>query len=171
MELELFKTLVALTEAKAETKEPVKVAKEPELKVEPKSDDAMSTVDSSASKYFFRPKFDSYGVLVQTDNVEARREAKRIYSLLGAEQERHQVFGISQASAHEFKRTAKLLGISTDGEVTLDRVKRAGFTLAGRIGTKRLMKRGDFLVVLSGPHDDKTEAAFYTVKPQEKEDA
>ena len=88
-----------------------------------------------------------------------------MYAIFGREHERAAVYGVTSASEREFKRAGRALGISTDGEVTLERVKRAGFTLVGRIGIKRLMKRGDFVVSLVGPNDDAAPITFYTAKP------
>jgi hypothetical protein len=170
MELELLQSLVMITEAKADPK-PVKIAKEVAIEPEPVPDEEGKDTSFAPEKtaFFFRPKFDSYGMLEQTDDMDARREAKRIYTMLGREHERATVYSITSSSEREFKRVAKMLGISTDGEVTLERVKRAGFTLAGRIGAKRLMKRGDFIVSLVGPSDDHAPITFYTTKPAEKE--
>lgn len=166
MELELLKSLVVLTEAKDEAKPKAKVAKEPEL---PADDAATAPPDTGLAPdktaFFFRPKFDIYGNLEQTEDQELRRETKRVYSIFGREHERGAVYGVTSASEREFKRAARALGISTDGEVTLERVKRAGFTTAGRIGVKRLMKRGDFVVSLVGPTDDAATITFYTAKP------
>lgn len=170
MELELLKSLVVLTEAKSEAK-PVKVAKEVAIEPEavPNEDGKDTSFAPEKTSFFFRPKFDSYGMLEQTDNMDVRREAKRVYTMLGQEHERAVVYAISNSAEREFKRVARMLGISTDGEVTLERVKRAGFTLAGRIGAKRLMKRGDFIVSLVGPSDDHAPITFYTAKPAAKE--
>lgn len=172
MELELFKSLVLITEAKAEPK--AKIAKEPTIEVDPKADSAPEAKDGLASDktaFIFRPKFDQYGNLEQTEDQALRREMKRVYSMFGREHERSAVYGVTSGSEREFKRLARMLGISTDGEVTLERVKRAGFTLAGRIGAKRLMKRGEFVVSLVGPSDDAAPISFYTAKPAEKEAA
>lgn len=168
MELELLKSLIQLNEAKEEKAAP-KVAKEPEIAPEEPADKSGDTnLAPEKTAFFFRPKFDIYSMLEQTDSPEVVREAKRVYSIFGREHERGVCFGISQGSEREFKRVARMLGISTDGEVTLERVKRAGFTLAGRIGTKRLMKRGDFLVSLVGPSDEQVSITFYTAKPAPK---
>lgn len=169
MELDLFKTLVTLIEAKAPAKEPVKIAKaeiEPEPVADEKPADTSFAPDKTA--FFFKPKFDIYGMLEQTDDMDLRREAKRVYAIFGREHERSAVYGISSSAEREFMRVSRMLGISTDGVVTLERVKRAGFTVAGRIGVKRLMKHGDFLVSLAGPNDDETTITFYTAKPVEK---
>lgn len=165
MELNLFNSLL-LIEAAAAPKEKVKPAKEPVI--EPESGAKDDGLDSLKKSFIFKMKFDQYDNLEQTEDQALRREMKRVYSIFGREHERSVVYGISSSNEREFKRLARMLGISTDGEVTLERVKRAGFTLAGRIGTKRLMKRGDFIVSLVGPNDDQTPIAFYTPKPVEK---
>lgn len=170
MELELFKSLVTLVEAKA-PKEPVKVAKEPEVDTGPAPKEQESGLSSDKTAFIFRPKFDQYGNLEQTEDQALRREMKRVYTMFGREHERAVVYGVTSGSEREFKRLARMLGISTDGEVTLERVKRAGFTLVGRIGAKRLMKRGEFVVSLVGPSDDAAPISFYTAKPVEKEAA
>lgn len=169
--MELLKSLILITEAKAAAAAPApKIAKDVELETEPKGgEDGDTSFSPEKIAFFFRPKFDVYGNLEQTENQDLRRETKRVYSMFGREHERAVVYGISSGSEREFKRVARMLGISTDGEVTLERVKRAGFTLAGRIGTKRLMKRGDFVVSLVGPSDDQTAITFYTAKPVAKE--
>lgn len=176
MELKLLKELALLIEAaapKAKDAKPVE-KKSDELvidddKLDTGKGDTALTPDKAA--FFFRPKFDVYGNLEQTDDEPLRRETKRIYALFGREHERSSVFGVTSGSEREFKRTSKMLGISTDGEVTFERVKRAGFTLAGRVGTKRLMKRGDFIVTLDiGPDgNDQGQITFYTAKPADKE--
>lgn len=172
MELELLKSLVLITEAKAPPAEAPKIAKGPEVETEPKGgEDGDTSFAPEKTAFFFRPKFDVYGNLEQTENQELRRETKRVYTMFGREHERAAVYGITSGSEREFKRAARMLGISTDGEVTLERVKRAGFSLAGRIGAKRLMKRGDFVVSLVGPSDDQTPITFYTAKPAAKDEA
>lgn len=170
MKLDLFNSLL-LIEAVAAPKEKVKPAKEPV--VEPaKAEKSMSSdgdsLESAKKAFIFKTKFDQYDNLEQTEDQALRREMKRVYSIFGREHERSVVYGLTSGNEREFKRLARMLGISTDGEVTLERVKRAGFTLAGRIGTKRLMKRGDFIVSLVGPNDDQAPIAFYTSKPVEK---
>lgn len=168
MELELLKSLITITEAKAPPTA-TKVAKDVELETAPKDSDGDTSFSPDKTSFFFRPKFDVYGNLEQTEDQELRRETKRVYTMFGREHERGVVYGITSGSEREFKRIARMLGVSTDGEVTLERVKRAGFTLSGRIGTKRLMKRGDFVVSLVGPSDDQTAITFYTAKQLEKE--
>lgn len=166
MDLELLKSLVIITESKAPPVAAPKIAKDVELETEPKGgEDGDTSFAPEKTAFFFRPKFDVYSNLEQTENQELRRETKRVYSIFGREHERAAVYGITSGSEREFKRVARMLNISTDGEVTLERVKRAGFTLAGRIGTKRLMKRGGFVVSLVGPNDDQTAITFYTSKP------
>jgi hypothetical protein len=168
MELELLKSLVILTESKAKPK----VKKEPEIAADdaavapPEGDTSLAP---NKTAFFFRPKFDIYTNLEQTENQDLRRETKRVYAIFGREHERAAVYGVTSGSEREFKRAARALGISTDGEVTLERVKRAGFTLTGRIGIKRLMKRGDFVVSLVGPNDDAAPITFYTAKPIEEQ--
>lgn len=169
MELELLNSLIVITEAKAPPVKAPKIAKDVELKTEPTGDeDSDTSFAPEKTTFFFRPKFDVYGNLEQTENQELRRETKRVYSMFGREHERAAVYGITSGSEREFKRISRMLGISTDGEVNLERVKRAGFTLAGRIGAKRLMKRGNYVVSLVGPSDDQTAITFYTSKPAEK---
>lgn len=169
MELSLFNSLL-LIEAVAAPKEKVKPAKEPVIEPKTKAEPAGDGdgLDSAKKAFIFKTKFDQYDNLEQTEDQNLRREMKRVYAIFGREHERSVVYGINSGNDREFKRLARMLGISTDGEVTLERVKRAGFTLAGRIGTKRLMKRGDFVVSLVGPNDDQTPIAFYTSKPVEK---
>lgn len=166
MELELLQSLVTLVEAKAPPVAPVKVAKDDVAPVEAPADD--EALSPEKTHFIFRPKFDIYGNLEQTEDQELRRETKRVYTIFGREHERGAVYGVTSSAEREFKRIVRLLGISTDGEVTLERVKRAGFTLVGRIGVKRLMKRGAYVVSLVGPSDDQAPITFYTAKPAQK---
>ena len=167
--MELLKSLVLIIEAKAPPEAAPKIAKDVELETEPKGgEDGDTSFSPEKTAFFFRPKFDIYSNLEQTENQDLRRETKRVYTMFGREHERAAVYGVSSGAEREFKRVARMLGISTDGEVTLERVKRAGFTLSGRIGAKRLMKRGDFIVSLVGPSDDQTVITFYTAKPVAK---
>jgi len=115
--------------------------------------------------FVYRPKYDAFPQLEQTDDVELAREVKRVYAALGQEKERGLVFSISSGAERDFKRLVRLLSISTDGEVNMDRLKRAGFTQAGRVGDKRLMKRGDFIVSIIGNTDEVGTVTFYTSKP------
>ncbi len=169
MELELLKSLILITEAKEPPAEAPKIAKDTGPKEPKGGDDGDTSFSPEKTAFFFRPKFDIYTNLEQTENQDLRRETKRVYSMFGREHARGAVYGISSGSEREFKRVTRMLGISTDGEVTLERVKRAGFALAGRIGTKRLMKRGDYVVSLVGQSDDQTTITFYTAKPVTKE--
>ena len=162
--MELFQSLLKIL---SESEDPEQKAKNVLISKEiQKSDVPGEGSNSSKIRFLIRPKYDLYPLLDQ-DDPQKLRELKKIYSLLNAERERSQVYGIDNSSK-DYARVLKYLNISTDGSITADRIKHAGFSLVGRMNDKRIYRRDKFVIVTEGTLET-FEANIYTIHKSEEE--
>ena len=167
--MELFQSLLQICESQDpdQKKKTLIVSKEIKKVTNLKSDDDDLNKGTNF-RFLYRPKYDIYPALEQ-DDPQKLRELHKVYSMFGADRERGFVYGIDNSSK-DYTRVLKYLSISTDGSISLERIKRAGFASAGRVNVKRVYRRGDFIIIADASNSEDFIASVYTINPKQEEE-